>query len=88
MQSPVCTGIVHLVGRGGSCSARTQRRLGCMSGPRVQPEPQNTAQTLQGLLFWVRTSATQAYRGQEVTNVPKLVHSIMQGWTSELSDPR
>lgn len=57
---------MRVASRGGSRSAGTQGRLGCVSGPRVRPEPQNTKQTLQGLLVWVRTSATQAYGRRDV----------------------
>lgn len=57
----MCSGVLCIVGQQGSSSAGDQGCLGCLSGPQVQPDPQDTQQTLQGLLFWVRTDTSKAY---------------------------
>lgn len=49
----MCPGVMCITSRWGCCSARNQRCLGCLSGPEVQPESQDTEQTLQSLLIWV-----------------------------------
>lgn len=57
----MCSGVLCVVGQQGSSSAGDQGCLGCLSGPQVQPDPQDTQQTLQGLLFWVRTDTSTAH---------------------------